>query len=69
MQSSSIAWHNCALSASSILLLSCDISVFGFEDTDLRDSAEEREEVERFGEEVKPTTFEVAVLSVLIVSA
>ena len=69
MQSSSIAWHNCALSAHSIFLLSCDISDFGFEDADLRDSAEEGEEVEGFGEEVNSSTFEVAVLSVMIVSA
>jgi hypothetical protein len=51
------------------LLLSCDISDFGFEDADLRDYAEEGEEVEGFGEEVKSTTFKVAVSSVMIVSA
>ncbi len=61
-----IAWRNCSWSAHSILLLSCDISGFGFEDADLRDSGEE---VERLGEEVKSTTFEVAVLEAMIVSA
>ena len=49
--------------------MSCDISGFVFEDADLRDSGEEGEEVERLGEEVRSTTFEVAVLEAMIVSA
>lgn len=65
-QSSMIARRNCSLSANSILLMSCEISGFGFEDVDMRGSGEESEEVEGFGEEVKSTTFEVAVLEAMI---
>lgn len=64
-----IARRNFSLSAHSILLMSCDISGFVFEDADLRDSGEEGEEVERLGEEVRSMTFEVAVLEAMIVSA